>query len=148
MIRLAGSTLETSGRREHRPGVATGVMSARTVLVAGIADSGGGGDWWVEEGELMGTNSQYKSAFSTEPPPPYHSAIRTLRSSQHSIGMLRRTLRTLRLHLSSTQTLSGSLQNLLQITWLVTNTFSNDISQHLPPSRCHGIQPQLAPGNP
>ena len=39
------------------------MMSARVVLVAGIADSSSGGDWWVEEGELMGINSQCKPVF-------------------------------------------------------------------------------------
>jgi hypothetical protein len=69
--------------------------------------------WMVGEGRGDERNEQpVEARLLSNPPSPSHQAIRTLRSSRHSIGAPRTTLGSSRLHLSSTRNDLGSLRNL------------------------------------
>jgi hypothetical protein len=69
--------------------------------------------WMVGEGRGDERNEQpVEARLLSNPPSPSHQAIRTLRSSRHSIGMPRTTLGSSQLHLGSTRNDLGSLRNL------------------------------------
>jgi hypothetical protein len=69
--------------------------------------------WLMGEGRGDERNEQpVEARLLSNPPSPFHQAIKTLGSSRHSIGAPRTTLRSSRLPLSSTRNDLGLLWNL------------------------------------
>jgi hypothetical protein len=94
--------------------------SPRAAMRGDVGKSGASGwhcwlVWLVGEGRGDERNEQpVEARLLSNPPSPFHQAIKTLGSSRHSIGAPRTTLGSSRLHLGSTGNNFGLLWNLFR----------------------------------